>query len=142
MYERKAGSASYLVLELSTPLLEKIKRLVAGLALSIQFPAFIARYPPTGGHGEEEFIKETCWCRFFVAIDLQNPYVRSENYPNSLRPHSMEKLKAETVKSPLEKADEEVDVGVGNTELEPEVADNKNEEYSYESNRSPFPEGE
>jgi hypothetical protein len=54
----------------------------------------------------------------------------------------MEKLKAETFKSSLEKTDEEVDVGVGNTELEAEVADNKNEEYSYESNRSPFPEGE
>lgn len=52
----------------------------------------------------------------FRAIDLPNPYVGSENYPNSVHPHSMEKLKAETVKSPLEKADEEVDVGVGNTD--------------------------
>jgi len=54
----------------------------------------------------------------------------------------MEKLKAETQKSALEEADEEEDVGVGNTEPEAEVANNKNEEYSYESDRSPFPEGE
>lgn len=77
-----------------------------------------------------------------MAIDLQNPCVGSKIYPNSVRPHSMEKLKAETFKSSLEKTDEEVDVGAGNTELEAEVADNKNEEYSYESDRSPFPEGE
>lgn len=53
----------------------------------------------------------------------------------------MEEIKAETAKSTFEKTDEEVDVGVGNTELEPEATDNKNEEYSYESDRSPFPEG-
>lgn len=39
----------------------------------------------------------------------------------------MGKLKAKTVKSSL-KADEEVDVGAGSTELEADVAD-KNEEY-------------
>lgn len=54
----------------------------------------------------------------------------------------MEKPKAENAKSPFEKTDEEVEVGVGDTELEPDVAENKNEEYSFESDRSPFPEGE
>lgn len=53
----------------------------------------------------------------------------------------MEKLKAETAKSTFEKTDEEVEVAIGNTELEPNFADNTNEEYSYESDRSPFPEG-
>lgn len=53
-----------------------------------------------------------------MAIDLQNLCVGPEIYPNSVRPHSVEKLKAETIKSSLEKPDEEVDVGVGNTELE------------------------
>ncbi len=58
----------------------------------------------------------------------------------------MEKLKAENIKSSLEEPDEEVDVGVGNKELEAEVADNKDdnedEEYNYESDRSLFPEDE
>lgn len=53
----------------------------------------------------------------------------------------MEKIEAETAKSTFEKTDEEVEVGIGKSELQPEVTDNKNEEYSYESDRSPFPEG-
>jgi hypothetical protein len=53
----------------------------------------------------------------------------------------MEKLAAETAKSAFEKTDEEVDVGIGNAELEAEVTEDKNEEHSYESERSPFPEG-
>lgn len=53
----------------------------------------------------------------------------------------MEKLKAEAAKSTFEETDKEVEVAIGNTQLEPDFADNQNEEYSYESNRSPFPEG-
>jgi hypothetical protein len=76
-----------------------------------------------------------------AAWDFQVSRPQSGKWLNLVHSSNMEKLEAETAKSTFEKTDEEVDVGIGNTELEAEVAEDKNEEYSYESERSPFPEG-
>lgn len=119
----------------------KINWFVVGLALSIHFPAFIALYCAPADHCKERTNKKRRACAWSLPGISQVSRPRSGKWLNLAHSSNMEKLEAETAKSTFEKTDEEVDVGIGNAEIEAEIVEDKNEEYSYESERSPFPEG-